>query len=403
MEVPSGAGLLRHGTISFSQVPSWPLQLREGGAGVWPQPVRGACEAVQSAAPAGTMAMLCVCWAEFGQLLGLSPEGQVDTTTVKGFCSLPKKMVRLELCIFSTFLILLHSPCAVLVVVRSDRPRVEVPENGDAVLSCLFNTERESNPRIEWKKKGKDVSFVYFDGQFRGDFTNRATIDGATVTLHKVTQKDTGVYRCEVSAPLDKVNLGETNVTLKVLVPPHTPWCEIPSSALTGSMVELHCRDEQSVPPATYKWYKDNKLLSIPRQAPSNITYSVDAKTGTLSFSTVSRADTGQYRCEASNGVGLPKSCEGKHMKIDDVNWPVIIAVVVVIIIITICGLGVGYAYRQGYFRRGHSGRSFWIPQCHGNAHISSQNLHRADDINNTSYSPPQDSQDFKHTKSFML
>lgn len=37
------------------------------------------------------------------------------------------------------------------------------------------------------------------------------------MNLRKVTQKDTGEYRCEVSAPLDRVKLGETNVTLKVL------------------------------------------------------------------------------------------------------------------------------------------------------------------------------------------
>lgn len=40
----------------------------------------------------------------------------------------------------------------------------------DAVLSCEFRTETERNPRIEWKKKGKDVSYVYFDGEFTGEF-----------------------------------------------------------------------------------------------------------------------------------------------------------------------------------------------------------------------------------------
>ncbi|KAJ8350965.1 hypothetical protein SKAU_G00260950 [Synaphobranchus kaupii] len=310
-------------------------------------------------------------------------------------------MEQLEICIFSAFLILLHSPNAVPVTVSSGNPRVEVPENADAVLSCVFKTERDSAPRIEWKRTGKDVSFVYYDGKFSGDYAGRAQIDGATVTLYKVTQKDTGEYRCEVSATQDRVKLGETNITLKVLVPPHTPLCEIPSSAVTGSTVELRCSDKQSVPPAIYTWYKDNNLLSVTRW--SNITYTLDTNTGTLRFKTVSRADTGQYRCVASNGVGVPKSCEGKHMKIDDVNVAVIIAVVVVVFIILACSLGVYYAYRQGYFRKGHSGRSFWIPQCHGISHISSQTLHRADDINNTNYSPPQDSQDFKHTKSFML
>lgn len=37
------------------------------------------------------------------------------------------------------------------------------------------------------------------------------------MTLHAVTQKDSGLYRCEVSAPADHTNLGEINVTLNVL------------------------------------------------------------------------------------------------------------------------------------------------------------------------------------------
>lgn len=36
------------------------------------------------------------------------------------------------------------------------------------MLSCIFHTEKDTEPRIEWKKKGKDVSFVYYDGQFKG-------------------------------------------------------------------------------------------------------------------------------------------------------------------------------------------------------------------------------------------
>lgn len=33
-------------------------------------------------------------------------------------------------------------------------------------------------------------------------------------------------------------------------------------------------------------------------------------------FKTVAKEDTGRYSCEASNGVGQPKKCEGKHMTI---------------------------------------------------------------------------------------
>lgn len=52
---------------------------------------------------------------------------------------------------------------------------------------------------------------------FSGPFQGRASIDGATVRLLRVTQADAGEYRCEVSAALDTIKLGETNVTLKVL------------------------------------------------------------------------------------------------------------------------------------------------------------------------------------------
>lgn len=38
----------------------------------------------------------------------------------------------------------------------------------DAVLSCEFRTEKDQNPRIEWKKKGKAVTFVYFNNKFTG-------------------------------------------------------------------------------------------------------------------------------------------------------------------------------------------------------------------------------------------
>uniref|UniRef100_A0A3B1J8Z2 Junctional adhesion molecule 2a n=1 Tax=Astyanax mexicanus TaxID=7994 RepID=A0A3B1J8Z2_ASTMX len=245
-------------------------------------------------------------------------------------------------------LLLLYCNLVRPVTVSTTKSTVEVQENSDAVLSCLFKTERDLNPRIEWKKKDTEVSFVYFERNFTGAYRGRAKIDGATVTLRKVTLKDAGEYRCEVSASDDSIKLGETNVTLKVLVPPHTPFCEIPSSALTGSLVQLRCSDQYSIPPAVYTWYKDKKEL---KSQHSNFTF--NKNTGILTFQTVTRGDTGQYHCEARNGVGQPKSCVGNHMKIDDLNVPAIIAgIVVMCLVISVCILGAWYAHRQGYFSR---------------------------------------------------
>lgn len=63
-------------------------------------------------------------------------------------------------------------------------------------------------------------------------------------------------------------------------VPPHTPSCDIPSSALTGSVVQLRCRDRQSIPPATYSWYKDDQPL-VPSHL-ANATYKINPMTGIL-------------------------------------------------------------------------------------------------------------------------
>ncbi|KAJ8339890.1 hypothetical protein SKAU_G00345230 [Synaphobranchus kaupii] len=168
---------------------------------------------------------------------------------------------------------------------------------------------------------------------------------------------------------------------LSLRVPPHTPQCEIPSTALTGAMVEMRCRDKISFPPATYKWYKDNQPLSSARQ--HNLTYTLDTQSGTLYFRTVSQADSGKYRCEASNGVGAPKSCEGTHFKIDDMNMLIIITVGAgSFLFLCVCVLGICYCC----WRR-----------CCKRQKRSSDTPHRS------SSSSLPNPQYYRHTQSFVL
>ncbi|KAG2457005.1 JAM2 protein, partial [Polypterus senegalus] len=68
-------------------------------------------------------------------------------------------------------------------------------------------------------------------------------------------------------------------------------------------------------------------------------------------FNRATKGDTGNYYCEAFNGVGVPQRCNPKHLQIDDLNVPGIVAAVVVLaLIISLCGLGVYFAQRSGYF-----------------------------------------------------
>ncbi|XP_019750016.1 junctional adhesion molecule 2b isoform X2 [Hippocampus comes] len=249
--------------------------------------------------------------------------------------------------IFFLLLLCIHCPVSMSVTVSSPKTKVEVHEHTDAVLSCDFRTEKDQNPRIEWKKKEKAVTFVYFNHKFTSSYAGRAKMEGATLTIHSVTQKDSGEYRCEVTAGDDHVSFGEATVTLDVHVPPHIPSCEVPHSVFVGSDLELLCKDKQSVPPATYSWYKDNRALKVS----SNTPYSMDTRRGTLKFTSVSKVDSGMYRCESSNSVGAPKSCVAQQLKV--IDYPVDTAILIAgasgfVVLTLLCCICVCVCRRQG-------------------------------------------------------
>ncbi|PKU33864.1 hypothetical protein llap_15834 [Limosa lapponica baueri] len=142
-----------------------------------------------------------------------------------------------------------------------------------------------------------------------------------------------------------------------VKVAPTTPVCEVPSSAMTGTVVELSCKETEGSPPSEYQWYKNGVPLlektGTGSARAANITYTMNKKSGTLLFNTVTKNDTGEYYCEASNGIGLSQKCSMKRMQVDDLNVSGIIAAVVfVALVMALCGLGVFYAQKKGYFTR---------------------------------------------------
>ncbi|XP_006896103.1 PREDICTED: junctional adhesion molecule B [Elephantulus edwardii] len=257
-------------------------------------------------------------------------------------------------------------------------------EYQEVILACKYPKKTPSS-RLEWKKLGRSVSFVYYQQALQGDFKDRAEMIDFNIRIKNVTRKDAGKYRCEVSAPSEQgQNLDEDTVTLEVLVAPAVPSCEVPKSALSGTVVELRCQDTEGNPAPEYTWFKDGvRLLENSKlgSQSSNSSYTMNTKSGTLQFNTISKMDSGEYSCEARNSVGY-RMCPGKRMQVDDLNISgIIAAVVVVALVISVCGLGVCYAQRKGYF--------------------SKETTFQKND--STSKATTVSENDFKHTKSFII
>uniref|UniRef100_A0A493T1L0 Junctional adhesion molecule 2 n=1 Tax=Anas platyrhynchos platyrhynchos TaxID=8840 RepID=A0A493T1L0_ANAPP len=215
------------------------------------------------------------------------------------------------------------------ISIETDNKNVKAEEFKEAILSCKHKFSKGVSLRIEWKKiQSQGVSFVYYNGDFTGDLKDRAEMLNTGIRIRNVTRKDSGTYRCEISAKSEEgQRLGEATITLTVLVPPTTPVCEVPSSAMTGTVVELSCKETEGSPPSEYQWYKNGVPLlektGTGSARAANVTYTMNKKSGTLLFNTVTKNDTGEYFCEASNGIGLPQKCSVRRMQVGmcQSNW----------------------------------------------------------------------------------
>uniref|UniRef100_A0A338P721 Junctional adhesion molecule B n=2 Tax=Mus musculus TaxID=10090 RepID=A0A338P721_MOUSE len=266
---------------------------------------------------------------------------------------------------------------------KDHRQEVTVIEFQEAILACK-TPKKTTSSRLEWKKVGQGVSLVYYQQALQGDFKDRAEMIDFNIRIKNVTRSDAGEYRCEVSAPTEQgQNLQEDKVMLEVLVAPAVPACEVPTSVMTGSVVELRCQDKEGNPAPEYIWFKDGtSLLGNPKGGThNNSSYTMNTKSGILQFNMISKMDSGEYYCEARNSVGH-RRCPGKRMQVDVLNISGIIATVVVVaFVISVCGLGTCYAQRKGYFSK----------------ETSFQKGSPASKVTTMSEN------DFKHTKSFII
>ncbi|XP_060719124.1 F11 receptor, tandem duplicate 1 isoform X1 [Tachysurus vachellii] len=231
-------------------------------------------------------------------------------------------------------------------------PNIAVKENNGADLKCDFSADFGSAPRVEWKfsnLKGSQ-SFIYFDGQITDKFKGSMTQYIGGLRIEKATRLNTGDYYCEVSG---SGGYAEVMVKLTVLVPPSVPTSQIPTSATTGRRVLMTCSDKDGSPPSTYKWYKNGTPMpEDPSKFPNfkNLTYKLNPQNGNLEFPSVSKADSGSYFCEASNGQGGPQRGPATTMDVRDLNAGGIAAgVIVALLAIALLCFGLWYAKKKGY------------------------------------------------------
>ncbi|XP_026705799.1 junctional adhesion molecule B [Athene cunicularia] len=276
------------------------------------------------------------------------------------------------------------------ISIETDNKNVKAEEFKEAILSCKHKFSKAMSLRIEWKKiQSQGVSFVYYNGEFTGDLRGRAEMLNTGIRIRNVTRKDSGTYRCEISAKSEEgQHLGEATITLTVLVAPTTPVCEVPSSAMTGTVVELSCKETEGSPPSEYQWYKNGVALlektGTGSARAANITYTMNKKSGTL-VSVITNSVITSYQedpiyCLIQRCTGvLIQKCTICFMITDDLNVSGIIAAVVfVALVMALCGLGVFYAQKKGYFTKENSSQK------------------------KTNYQSTSE-KDFKHTKSFVI
>lgn len=229
---------------------------------------------------------------------------------------------------------------------------VRVKQNEGVDLMCSYSLDFGSDARVEWKfndDKGSQ-KYVTYGGKATEPYEGRVTLFGNNLRFTKVSVKDNGLYKCEVSG---KGQFGDAKVKLTVLVPPGVPVCRVPSSVTTGKQALLSCRDNVGSPPPTYKWFKDGTLLPEDPKTINgfkNATYKLNSKNGNLEFMRTTKMDIGSYYCVAENNAGPPQQCKAAKMEVRDLNTGGIVAgVIIFLLLLALLGFGIWYAYKKGY------------------------------------------------------
>ncbi|XP_021095476.1 junctional adhesion molecule A isoform X2 [Heterocephalus glaber] len=200
--------------------------------------------------------------------------------------------------------------------VYTSNPDVQEAENNPVKLPCTYSGF--TSPRVEWKfDHGDTTRLVCYNNKITASYADRVTFSTSGITFSSVTREDTGTYTCMVTEDSGN-SYGEVHIQLTVLVPPSKPTVNIPSSSTIGTRTVLTCSEQDGSPPSEYSWFRDGVLMpEDPKNTRAfiNSSYTLNHKTGELTFSPLTSADTGEYSCQAQNGVGTPMRSDSIRME----------------------------------------------------------------------------------------
>ncbi|KAG8434660.1 hypothetical protein GDO86_012863 [Hymenochirus boettgeri] len=134
-------------------------------------------------------------------------------------------------------------------------------------------------------------------------FNNPPTTGIASVQLNNIRSSDSGSYACEVNNPPDFSGTGSGIVKLIVQVPPSNPECQLSGSAIAGHEITLTCSSSEGNPTPVYTWSHEGSTITLfPGLMENQIS-------GSLLITNLSQANSGTYKCVASNDQGSA-SCD---------------------------------------------------------------------------------------------
>uniref|UniRef100_G1TN89 Basement membrane-specific heparan sulfate proteoglycan core protein n=1 Tax=Oryctolagus cuniculus TaxID=9986 RepID=G1TN89_RABIT len=230
-------------------------------------------------------------WTRVGYPARLEPRtyGMVDSHAVLKISSVKPSDAGTYVCLAQNALGTARKEVEVIVDTGTSAPgapQVQVEEveltveaGHTATLRC--SASGSPTPTIQWSKLRSPLPWQH-------------RLEGNTLLIPRVAQQDSGQYICNATSPLGHA---EATVILHVESPPYATVVPEHASVRAGERVQLQCL-AHGTPPLTFQWSRMDG--SLPGRAA--------ASKELLHFEPAAPEDSGRYRCQVSNKVGLAEA-----------------------------------------------------------------------------------------------